>query len=485
MLGTHTRYHAMLLRRTSDINIRCVQLKQENRMIDLKYIFLCLTFIPIIVFGQSSIFSKEKVLEDLTYLQSELIEKHPNINTYTTKDEFFNFFENIKIEDSLTEIEAYNLISNSNKVIKDGHTLFYPNKKLMEYNNSNKLFIPLQPFWDGSNLYVSKSYSLMDKLEKGAQIISINGIKSAELIQGMLNKMMRDGNNYNYPTWVLNTYFYEYFSYFYGCGEEYQINLNNGIEEKALIIKGISKPELFEQIRKHKEPDEKGITLEIDNKKNIGILTIKDWHNSVLKKYYGQKFNPEIKKAIEQIECENIQNLVIDVRNNQGGDTKNSKYLLSYLLSEPFVLVEQYHKKKKGTIVHCNGPQSGIHQPMSKNFKGNVYVLINGGSFSNTGIFCSALRKHKRAIFIGEETGGSEFVICGNPKNIILPNTGIQVEIPRLQFMIKATKDDEFHGVAPDYYIKPKVEYIIEQKDKDLEFTFELIKNSTQHECGQ
>lgn len=448
-------------------------------MIDFKHIFLCLTTIPIVVFGQSSIFSKKKVLEDLTYLQSELIEKHPNINTYTTKEEFFNFFKNIGIEDSLTEMEAYNLIASSNEVIKDGHTLFYPNKKLMEYNNSNKLFIPLQPFWDGSKLYVSKSYSLMDTLEQGAQIISINGIKSTELIQGMLNKMMRDGNNYNYPTWVLNRYFYEYFSYFYGCGEEYQINIDNGIQEKALIIKGISKPELFEQIRKHQAPDEKGIALEIDKERGIGILTIKDWHNNILKKYYGQKFIHEIKKAIEQIEGENIQNLVIDVRNNQGGDTRNSKYLLSYLLSEPFVLVEQYHKKKKGTAVECNGPQSGIHQPMSKNFKGNVYVLINGGSFSNTGIFCSVLRKHKRAIFIGEETGGSEFVICGSPQKITLPNTGIQVELPRLQFMIKSNEEDELHTVVPDYYIKPKIDYIIEQKDKDLEFTFELIKNST------
>lgn len=469
-----------LNKRTTIFTEPLCAIKTKNLITDFRHIFLFLTFTPVIVFGQSSTFSKEMILEDLTYLHSVLIEKHPNINIYSTEEEFSNFFKNITIEDNVTELEAYNLISKSNKVIKDGHTLFYPNRKWIENNNANKLFIPLQPFWDGSKLYVSKSYSSTGKLEKGTQIISINGIKSPELIQEMLSKMMRDGDNYNYPTWVLNTYFYEYFSYFYGCSEEYQINFYDGLEEKSLTIKGISKPELFKQIRKHQEPDEKGITLAIDEEKSIGVLTIKDWHNNILKKFYGQEFIPEIKKAIEQIKDKGIQNLIIDVRNNQGGDTRNSKYLLTYLLNEPFVLVEQYYRKKKGIIVECNGPQSGLHQPMSQNFKGNIYVLINGGSFSNTGIFCSVLRKHKRAIFIGEETGGSEFVICGSPKNITLPNTAIQIELPQLQFMIKTNEENELHSVIPDYYIEPKIDYIVEQKDKDLEFTIELISKSTQ-----
>ncbi len=171
-----------------------------------------------------------------------------------------------------------------------------------------------------------------------------------------------------------------------------------------------------------------------------------------------------------------MQNLIIDVRNNQGGDTRNSRFLLSFLLNEQFVLVEQYYKREKGEIVKCNGPQHGTHQPMSKPFNGNIYVLINGGSFSNTGIFCSVLRKHNRATFIGEATGGNEFVICGSPKSIILPNTGIQVELPTLQFRIKSYEQGQATSIIPDYYVEPKIEYIINQIDKDLKFALGLIK---------
>ena len=71
-------------------------------------------------------------------------------------------------------------------------------------------------------------------------------------------------------------------------------------------------------------------------------------------------------------------------------------------------------------------------------------------------------------------------MLCGSQKKITLPNTGIEIELPRLQFMIKSKKDNEYNSIIPDYYIKPKIEYIIEQKDKDLEFAFELINNSTQ-----
>lgn len=446
-------------------------------MNNLKYVFFCLIFVPIALFGQNKIFSKQQVFEDLVYLQSELIDKHPNIHIYTSKEEFLGFFQNIFIKDSLTESEAYALIATSNQVIKDGHTLFYPSKKWMDTNNSTKLFLPLQPFWDGSKLYVSQNYSVTKDLPQGAEIVSVNGIKSAELIQGMLSKMMRDGENFNYPTWVLNTYFYEYYSYFYGCSNQYEIKFNTGTEEKTVILEGIPKPELFQQKDKQRESIERGISLLIDKEKSVGILTIKDWHNDILRKYYRQKFMPEIKKAIQRIEIANIQNLIIDVRDNQGGDTKNSKYLLSYLLSEPFTLVEQYNNKKNGNIVKCNGPQSGIHQPMSKTFKGNIYVLINGGSFSNTAIFCSVLRKHKRAIFVGEATGGSEYVICGSPTNIILPNTGIQVELPRLQFLIKSNEQEELHSIIPDYYVQPKIDYILTRKDKDVEFTLNLINN--------
>ncbi|MEL6732641.1 MAG: S41 family peptidase [Bacteroidota bacterium] len=440
----------------------------------LTYVLLFVIFAPCIAYGQNAYFSKQQVLEDVTYLQEVLTDKHPNIHIYTSKDTFSAFFENLIIDERLTAQEAYRLIATSNLVIQDGHTLYYPSKKWREDSYTKGSFIPFQPFWDGSKWYVAHNYRASDELKEGMQILAINGIKSEEIIQDMLGKMMRDGNNDQYPIWVLNAYFYEYYSYFYGFSDIYEVKVDDGMDEKTLILQGMAKSDLLQIIQNQQEG--KGITLHVDQANSTGVLTIKSWNPLLIKKYHRQRLMSALKKAVNQIERANIQNLIIDVRNNQGGETKYARYLLSYLLSEPFVLVEQYYKKQKGTVVSCRGPQQGVHQPMGNTFKGNVYVLINGGSFSNTGIFCSVLRKYKRAIFIGEETGGSEFVICGHTKDFILPQTGIQVIVPRLQFRIKSQGEGAYHGVIPDYFIQPDIDDILNHTDKDLTFALKLIQ---------
>lgn len=447
----------------------------------LGFILLALIFLSNLVFGQAQIYSKQEIFEDLNFLQSQLEERHPNIEIYTEKNDFNDFFQNAVMPDSLSAIEAYSIMASSNKVIKDGHTLFHPNQEYLNNNNQIGFFLPIQPYWDGDKLYVFKNYSQSKELKEGIEILSINGINSKDLIHGMLDKMMRDGNNLNYPQWVLNTYFFEYYSYFYGCSDEYKLRLNDGSEEKDLRLQGFSKTKLLNQINYTKAKDEIGICFDIDNQTSTATLTIKNWDNNVLRTYYKQKFIPEIKKAIQQIEDNNIENLIIDVRNNQGGNTKNSKYLLSYLLQEPFSIVEEYNRKKKGKLTKTKGPQFGIHKPLLTTFKGEVYVLINGGSFSNTGIFCSVLKKQKRATFIGEETGGSEFVICGSPQRIKLPNTGITIELPTLQFLIKTYTKEDLHGIMPDFEVKPTIESLIKGEDEATELVVNMIKeNGTQ-----
>ena len=440
------------------------------------FLLLTLFLFSNLGFGQSRIFSKQEIIEDLAFLKSQLEEKYPNTGIYNTTEEFNDFFKNISVGDDLSEIEAYSLIASSNEVILDGHTLFYPNQDFINRNNASGFFLPIRTYWDGERLYILEKYSQSKELIPGSEILSINGMKSKDLIQGILSKMMSDGRSLKYPIWVLNTYFFEYYSYFYGCGKEYELGLKQNEKDLLIKIEGVPKTQLLQKIRETRKENGKGISVDIDRAKSTAILTIKDWHKSVLKKQYNQKFIPEIKSIIKQLEKNNIEDLVIDVRNNQGGDTKYSKYLLSHLLKDPFVLVEGYKKKRKGKVVKSRGPQMGVHKPMSTTFQGSVYVLTNGGSFSNTGIFCSVLRKHKRAVFIGEETGGSEFVLCGIPKNVKLPNTGITIELPRLQFLIKSYDKEKLHGVIPDFKVKPSIENLVKGEDPVIDYTFKLIK---------
>ena len=99
----------------------------------------------------------------------------------------------------------------------------------------------------------------------------------------------------------------------------------------------------------------------------------------------------------------------------------------------------------------------GLMRPQPQAFKGQLYVLINGGSFSNSGIVSSALQHYNRAIFIGEESGGNKNIIAAYEKSIVLPNTRIKVDVPTRQFEIRERAKNTGHGTIPNTIIKPSI----------------------------
>lgn len=72
-----------------------------------------------------------------------------------------------------------------------------------------------------------------------------------------------------------------------------------------------------------------------------------------------------------------------------------------------------------------------LQQPNKNHFKGKIYVLINRASGSMASVVATFLKANERAIFIGEESGGT---MEGNTSDayakLQLPNTKIRVEIP-------------------------------------------------------
>lgn len=434
--------------------------------------------------SQDTRFTKNQILEDLQFLKEEMIKHHPNAFLYSNKNAFETAFKNIEVPPNVSEEEAYGIIASTASIVKDGHSYIFLSKDKFNYVNENSLFMPFKIFWNGSELFISENYTNNKAIDKGIKIISINGTPSKILISFMLERIMRDGNNFQYPLWILNSFFYEYYNYFFGSAEEIKLQLEkpNG-KLHTISINGIKKSVLFNQINEQASAEKRAIYFELKNEEKIGILTIKDWHNDVLRKYYKQHFKKAIKPIFNEIEKSQIEYLIIDLRDNQGGNLSNSTLILSHLLHHPFELIQGYNKLKKGKLDSCGGPQFGTHKPNKYIFEGELIVLINGGSFSNSGIFSSVLKKYDRATFVGEETGGSAYILSAESKKIQLPNTRIKYEIPRLQFVIKkyqGGEEEKLRGVKPDYLIPVTIQSIIEGKDVQKEFALSLCKKPIQ-----
>ena len=319
-------------------------------------------------------------------------------------------------------------------------------------------------------------------IEDGTIVDSINGLSSQEIIKELLDRQVRDGNSLSYSEWILDTYFREYYSYAFGHPEVYDVSYTNEDVKHSLKIPALLKDSIYHH-RLVNYPgiyssatQSKGVYLEYDSSYEVAIITIKDFHTEVLRSEYGQDFSREIRSIFESIFSVNPQNLIIDLRDNQGGDVKNGVKLLSFLLKHPFKIVEEYNTLKRGRIVRCSGPSSGFNRPNRKIFTGQIYVLINGGSFSNSSIVSSCLRANTSAIFVGTETGGNPNVLAGYARNFKLPNTKIRVEIPTKQFIMTSLKGNDGNGLIPTFEIENSIQDNILQNDAQIGFVMKLIK---------
>lgn len=453
-------------------------------------IFAILLLISTLSYGQTEKkYSVADLKSDIAFLKQKLQDNHPNLYLYSDKKIIDIVFDSLtnSITEPLTELEFYKHITIISSFIKDGHTIILPSSHTTAFHNANSKFLPYKLKLIDNHLFIEMILTSNNTISEGAEIASINDVDTKTIIKQLTERQVRDGYNETYPSWIIDNYFREYYSYIFGHPNEFSIQYKINNASFLTTIQALTKDSI-NYYRQQKYPDKTnlkkpndGIVFKKFSNPDYAILTIKDFHRYVLKKEYKQDFETEIAKAFKQINDEKIDNLILDLRNNQGGDIKYGVYLLSYLLHQDFRVVEQYYKVSNNSsnyqLVKTSGEELGVHKPNVNNFNGQLYVLINGGSFSNSGIVATTLKQNGKAVFIGKETGGCNKVLAGWSNDYSLPNTNIHIEIPTKQFMLFESFPLTGHGTMPHYEINEMLEDILNDKDKAKDFGVKLIND--------
>ena len=119
----------------------------------------------------------------------------------------------------------------------------------------------------------------------------------------------------------------------------------------------------------------------------------------------------------------------------------------------------------------------GTQQPGKPHFDGNVFALMNGGSFSTTCEFLSTLHNHHRATFIGEEAAGGYYGNTSGPGfQLVLPNSKLRINV-RLMTYYMAIEGSKFgnRSIPADHTVTYTIEELLVGKDKELEEALRLI----------
>ncbi|MCH2229203.1 MAG: S41 family peptidase [Crocinitomicaceae bacterium] len=452
---------------------------------------LIVTLISLKGFGQEVKLSREQILDDLNLLELELQKHHPNLYVYSSRSQIESSFNELRnsLPDSLDKTQCYNVVSFTSSIVKDGHYNVTPSKQTIDQFYATSRLLPLDIFWTENSAYITKNYSV-NNVEIGAQLLSINGIDVNVIRETILSRVFRDGNNTTYPYWILNNFFRAYYNFCFGTSDSYEIALKEDFKKiQTVHLSGLTHKEISEA-RKVKYPEyslrigqEKGIDLKLDKTK--ATLTIRSFENKLLKENYNQKFRRSIKAHFQTILESGVENLIIDIRGNQGGELTNGLFLLKYVMAEQFQAVQKFTKVDKrfyDSTTKRNKPVrggvGGFHTPFKDNYKRNLFLLVNGGSFSCSGIVSQVLKKTNRSVIIGTETGGSAYTVVGVPnKDIILPNSQIQITIPLREFILQGYEKKIKGGVIPDIIIEPDISDILSDQDTEYNYALKLIKS--------
>lgn len=163
---------------------------------------------------------------------------------------------------------------------------------------------------------------------------------------------------------------------------------------------------------------------------------------------FGSPAGAEQKFAAAMSLLADTDGLVIDLRNNGGGDPATVALLASYLFDEKTRLNDIYDRPKNKTTQYWTsndlaGPKYGG--------KRKVYLLVSHDTFSAGEDFAYALKNLKRAALIGKATGGG-----AHPGSARRLTDHFAAIVPSGRSLSPITNTDwEGVGVLPDVAIDP------------------------------
>lgn len=427
------------------------------------------------MFGQSS--QSIGYRNDLMFLKKSLEENYPSLYRFKSKTFINKLFDNCiqEIDSNTTEQDFYKILKLILSNIEDGHLSCSAPDSLREQIDEKQKHFPLSLYFTENKAYVDCS-NLRD-FPSGTEITEINGVSILDIRKKLFNYIVSDGKIETKKYWILNHSFWFYFSLVYGQHKEYKITYknSNGKLQKTIVNAELKKDIQCQSLTDIK--DEKLVDLKFSHQ-NIAILTIRTFANDDLQNS-NIDFAGFLDSAFIKIKEKKITSLIIDLRGNGGGRDVYGALLYSYLSDTTFRYYQRLETTSK-ILEEKEHPNLSLQQPKNNCFSGKIFILINGLSFSATSEFCTAVKNNNRAIFIGEETGGT---YCGNTSGnfiqTVLPYSQFTVFTPTTKYtMFTTDKKNKDRGIIPDYIIKPTIEDLINKKDVQLNKAIELAEKN-------
>jgi retinol-binding protein 3 len=192
-------------------------------------------------------------------------------------------------------------------------------------------------------------------------------------------------------------------------------------------------PDLTEAIKHAKQENFSFRKVEVLDG-NIGYVVFQGFNGFI------EEAKPTLTAAFRFVS--NTNAVIIDLRNNGGGSPWMVKQICSYFYQERTRLNDIYERRANKTMEFWAEPEVAESMKLSM----PLYILTSKHTFSAAEDFTYAMQVNKRAIIVGETTGGG-----AHPTGPVDIGQGFVIDIPFARSINHITQTDwEGTGVVPD-----------------------------------
>ena len=219
--------------------------------------------------------------------------------------------------------------------------------------------------------------------------------------------------------------------------------------------KNVKKPLEFKIVRKIIEVQ--SVSSEtLGKNKNLGYIRLKSFNENSDKQFLKtvKKFEKDMK----------IKGYLLDLRNNPGGLLNQAINITDFFLNDGEIVSTKGRKISETRKFFARRGDEIDGKP--------IVVLINNGSASASEIFAGALKDHKRAIILGENSYGK-----GSVQSIIPLKNGGGMRLTISKYYLPSGKSISEVGVTPDIYVEEDNNnfQINSENDNQLNYAIRLL----------
>lgn len=468
------------------------------------------------------VISSAALLADVAILRRAYTEMHPGLLRYNTPEQLEAAFKALEAEYARDRPlgEAYLALSVFLARLKCGHTyanFFNQREDVVAALFQRRTRVPFQFRWLGRRMIVTRSFAAAPALRPGAEVLAIDGVPVAVILDSLMKVSRADGGNdakrvanlevAGVARWEAFDIYHPLF--FPRTGARLRLDVRPPGAQSASRIE-VDAESHEQRLAEYQA----GRANAAGDTVAVFTLAYPDAHTAVLRMPSWALYNSKwdwagwLQKAFEELKRKRVTGLVIDLRDNEGGLDVGNTILAHLAPSElrlpPYGRWVRYRRAPSDLVPYLDtwdrsfvdwgeaakGPDArgmyrltkyddqpggDVIKPAEPRFGGRVLVLVGAANSSATFQFAQVVQREQLGRLVGQPTGGNQRGINGGAFFFLrLPNSHLEADLPLIARFPDGDMPDA--GLTPDVPVTRTSAGVAQGRDEEMVVALRLLR---------